>query len=234
MPRTKHSSRRESYGISEWEDTDIAKNSEDDDERNGEVLNDDFSNLLAINEDSNYNLLHQVNKRVSLETLFNKIGIKFEELNSPSGWNLKALCPFKDHHDKRPSFGYNQSENVFNCFGCSRAGGPAQFTSYYEDIDLDNAINKLIPLCGGLEEENEVHEQHQFLSSINDLLFQFADMNYQFLHDNKFSDQAFDYAKNINMLFDFYIQNSIRNKSFNREGIIARLNLCKQKLQGFI
>lgn len=31
-------------------------------------------------------------------------------------------CPFPDHNDSKPSFSYNDTKQIFNCFGCERGG----------------------------------------------------------------------------------------------------------------
>ncbi len=40
-----------------------------------------------------------------------------------NGKGYVCRCPFPDHEDKTPSFIVTPHENLFNCFGCSRAKG---------------------------------------------------------------------------------------------------------------
>lgn len=89
-------------------------------------------------------LISLVNDKVSLATLFNRYKIALEDQESSTGWAFKSYCPLPDHDDSSPSFGYNPLENCWNCFGCKRGGGPAQFVHFMERISLEDAANKLL------------------------------------------------------------------------------------------
>ena len=76
-----------------------------------DVENNDHKNLSQ-------KLIDLANTKVSLDTIFSKYKVNLEPSHGLSGWELKGSCPFPDHNDKRPSFGYNPSVGIFNCFGC--------------------------------------------------------------------------------------------------------------------
>lgn len=230
MPRTTNRRRPESFCLSEWKDSDPSENSQDSNQND-----DEFINLNNVELFDSTNLLAILNKQVSLQDILRSFSVKFTETPSPSGWSLKSCCPFKDHRDSSPSFFYNQQENIFNCFGCSRGGGPVQFVSYYYDLTTPEAIDKLVSEYKNSLDFDDLEESipDVNISSIVDLLSEYSDFHYHFLKNHDFSNQAFEYIKNINMLFDCYIQTCIKNKSFNREAISARILLCKNKMDQF-
>ena len=52
-------------------------------------------------------LIAIANDRVSLASVLKSYKIQFIQEYSPSGWSFKTCCPFPDHSEKMPSFGFN-------------------------------------------------------------------------------------------------------------------------------
>src|ERR1700749_919698 len=92
---------------------------------------DEFSDsgfdLYFKNKNLDQKLIKLANDRISLAKVFKKYEIEFKQQYSPSGWTHRSLCPFKDHNERTPSFGYNPQEDKFYCFGCQRGGKAVQF-----------------------------------------------------------------------------------------------------------
>ncbi len=53
----------------------------------------------------------------------------------------RALCPF--HHDTKPSFYVNPSQQLFHCFGCKESGNVIHFIMKYEKIGFLEAVKSL-------------------------------------------------------------------------------------------
>lgn len=237
MPGSSSQSRSKSSSVFQWENEYSQQASEPD------QLNDEIENYRHLNDQQiidgyfagldsisfNDNIVHRINKKISLDSILNHFGISFEQTYSPSGWSQKSICPFKDHNDSSPSFYVNQNDNCFNCFGCSRAGGPVQFVAYYLDLTFNQALDRLSEFNPEIIEEAEANHQVS-LESFKDSLFEFAEINSSFLNKHQYSPESFEFASHINMAFDFYIQNCLKNKEFNKEAIDARIRLYSNKL----
>lgn len=59
----------------------------------------------------------------------------------PAGRELVGRCPF--HADSTPSMYVNDENGVFHCFGCEAAGDAIDFVQRYENVDFDEACERL-------------------------------------------------------------------------------------------
>ena len=57
-----------------------------------------------------------------------------------------GLCPF--HNEKTPSFSVSAEKGLFHCFGCKASGDIVKFVMLYNNIDYDQAIEKLATETG--------------------------------------------------------------------------------------
>jgi hypothetical protein len=57
------------------------------------------------------------------------------------GSKKNICCPFPDHDDKNPSFSINESDDLFNCFGCNRKGSSIDFIMEYKGVSKAEACN---------------------------------------------------------------------------------------------
>lgn len=86
------------------------------------------------------------------------------------GRYYRALCPF--HHDTKPSFYVNPSQQLFHCFGCKESGNIIHFIMKYEKIEFPDAVRFLAEKLGITfveekeEKENrEIYEVLKFASN---------------------------------------------------------------------
>ena len=63
-----------------------------------------------------------------------------------NGKNYKCLCPF--HDDKHPSLHIDINKDIYKCFSCGAGGGILKFVMEYENIDINNAKNKINSILG--------------------------------------------------------------------------------------
>jgi hypothetical protein len=217
--------RSKSYSQSDWENPDPGEDHPEDESQAGcEISKID----LDFTEKHQNFLIYTVNKSYSLERCFDELNVQFIDTYSPSGWSLKSSCPFPDHNDSSPSFFFNSEENIFNCFGCSRGGGPVQFLAYLRHKDPIEIAQELISHNQVLSELEK--EQQDSLFSIQDLLFEFADAFFQFI--SKFP-KAQPFADNVSKCFDFYVRNCMVQNKFNRKQLEAILIWCKEKFTNY-
>ena len=72
---------------------------------------------------------------------------EIEFIESGNNW-LNCSCPFPDHNDRSPSFGYNIESDHFNCFGCGETGNLINLVQKIESISFPAAIQKLSIAAG--------------------------------------------------------------------------------------
>ena len=59
-----------------------------------------------------------------------------------NGW-CNGRCPFPDHADTNPSFGYNRYTGAFKCFGCNRSGDLIKFDQLIAGGSYRDALLRL-------------------------------------------------------------------------------------------
>ncbi|MBN1150756.1 DNA primase [candidate division WOR-3 bacterium] len=87
---------------------------------------------------------------------------------TPSGKDLKGLCPF--HTEKTPSFTVSPQKNLFYCFGCGAGGNAYNFLMRIENIDFPEALRRLakragVSLSDSSGAENELYKVMEFACS---------------------------------------------------------------------
>jgi hypothetical protein len=180
-----------------------------------------------------FKLIKIVNSKISLDSVLSKYEIRFEEVYNVTGWTKKCSCPFKDHNDSSPSFGFNPKLDVFNCFGCHRSGRAVEFYAYYENISIYEAAHilaKSIDLdnISDIEIENDLD-----FNKFQEIIFDYADFIRKFKRDNKNNLEIIKYVENITWNLDVYIrQHSIYN-SFILDDLNARIFKLKEQLSYF-
>jgi DNA primase len=112
-------------------------------------------------------IIKALDSRAFLE---NEYEIEFVE--SGNNW-LNCSCPFPDHNDRSPSFGYNIESDHFNCFGCGETGNLIHLVQKIESISFPAAIQKL-SIAAGVSDQAEEYEMsltvNKIRSTINDYL----------------------------------------------------------------
>ena len=64
-----------------------------------------------------------------------------------SDW-ANTRCPMPNHDDGNPSFGVNQTNNTYNCFGCNCSGDMVKLVQDVEGLNFIEAIEKLSKFAG--------------------------------------------------------------------------------------
>jgi hypothetical protein len=156
------------------------------------------------------NIIDQANVIVSLKSVLNKYHICLNN-EIQAGW-INFCCPFPDHKDTNPSFGYNIDKDWFNCYGCKRSGRAVQFISYMENRDFKSiAIEILENKENSDDEYNEIEQDEVEDEFLDELLFSFADDIREFKNKYKDNPKAEKYADDIAEPADLYIMQSAGN-----------------------
>lgn len=182
-------------------------------------------------KDLNSSLIRLANEKVSLAKILSNYHIDFKQQYSPSGWTHTAVCPFKDHQDSTPSFGYNSKEDRFNCFGCSRGGRAVQFLSYMEgrpQIEIAKGLLEKTISADEIIAEIEVID-----SKVQEALFAYAEMISDFVDKHDQSNHIIKYVDAITWPLDAYIRNHLPSGTIDLAQLEARLKICKDRLDNY-
>jgi hypothetical protein len=172
------------------------------------------------------------NEKVPLNSIIHNFGIIFTEKYSPSGWTLQANCPFKDHQDSTPSFGFNPKSGWFNCFGCNRKGRSVSFLSFIKGISPVEAAHWLLKNKSSYEDViTELEENNK--SIINDLLLSFSIYVNDFLKKNKNNADAFLHAEKVTESLDIYLLKNMIEKDIDIDNFSIRLEKTKKYLDNY-
>lgn len=183
-------------------------------------------------EVSDKDLIDFVNKNVPLTLIFEKYNINFETKYSPTGWTQICRCPFKDHNDKFPSFGYNPREGCFYCFGCQRGGRAVQFISFMENI---SPISVARTLAKELKYHNDIiDDDNKFdYKRLEKLLFRYSDFILDFKTRNNFSKIAIQYADDITWSLDVYLRKHVMRDDIILDDLEQRIEKLKEQINLF-
>jgi hypothetical protein len=184
------------------------------------------------NKDVDAKLIRLANNKTSLASILLKYNISFIESYSPSGWTHKARCPFPDHRDSSPSFGYNPEQGIFNCFGCLRRGGAVQFISSIENTPPIEVAKRLLADSGPLQEivETLANEPEK---EIDNYLFEFSSYVCDFLSKHKDNIKALPFVEAITWSLDVYLSKNVMRGEVKEENVQARLSKLKEHLDSF-
>lgn len=181
-----------------------------------------FSNDLGI--------INKANNSLPLHILLAKYNINFENKYSTTGWTQFCRCPFKDHADSSPSFGYNSIKDCFNCFGCNRGGRSVQFLSYIKDISQEEAATRILHDFSSNFEFDDV--EHLNIEKVETLLFEYADYIREFKKKYN-NDIAIKYAEDVTWSLDVYLRKQVSGGVISIENLENRIIKLKEQLDVF-
>jgi hypothetical protein len=179
-------------------------------------------------------IIEIVNKNIPLHIVLGKYNIVFEERYSATGWTHVCKCPFKDHYDKLPSFGYNPNQDVFNCFGCHRSGKTVQFIAYMEELSFREVAETLLDEIAYRDnvESKDISEEVNY-AEIEKLLMGYADYVLVFKRKYNFSDVAVKYAEAVTWNLDVYLRKNAMSGTITIDNLRARIEKLKDQIDAF-
>ena len=170
------------------------------------------------------------NSKVSLAQVFEQYNIQFDIKYSSNGWTHVCPCPFTDHNDQSPSFGYNPEEGRFNCFGCHRSGRAVQFIAFMENqavIDVAKNLLKNVISDG----ETPIKNKQFDYKRLESLIFDFADCVRNFRIEHKGNQTATTYIDNITWGIDLYLDKNALSQDINVDQLDLMIERLKEKIE---
>lgn len=176
-------------------------------------------------------LINKANKNINLKNVFDIYHISFFTTYSPSGWTHKCSCPLPEHKDNTPSFCFNPDENRFNCFGCSKGGGPVQFYSLMNKTSAVEAARVLLKNSNLLDTIiNEIRDTQD--EEIDKLLLSFSNSINHLIKSSK-NKNVLQFAESLTWSLDVYLEKHIPRRSLNLDNLSVRINLLLGKINKY-
>ena len=177
-------------------------------------------------------IIRKANSLIRLSSVIFKQNINFEHIDTPSGWTHKSRCPFPDHNDGSPSFGYNSKDDRFNCFGCGRGGGSVQFLAALQQRPQLEIAKEL--LSRQLEYEDVISEiEDKTFDKTEALLTQFSTAIQQFLIAQSDKNKALQFVEKLTWNVDLYIAKHVMKGTVDVDNLAFRLDSLLQKLKEY-
>lgn len=177
-------------------------------------------------------IIRKANASVRLSSVIFSFKIEWERTNTPSGWTHKCCCPFPDHNDNRPSFGYNSKDDRFWCFGCQKAGGTVQFLAALRMKEPFDIAKELLS-NSNLTESVIVELEDKNFSKNDEMLLNFSKRVYSFLQAQNRSEKAIEHVEKVTWNLDMYLQKHAMEGSIDTESLEVRLQKLTERLTEF-
>lgn len=176
-------------------------------------------------------IIRKANAVVRLSSIIFKFKIEFDRIDTPSGWTHKSRCPFPDHNDRGPSFGFNSKDDRFNCFGCGRGGGSVQFLSALQNREQYDVAKELLSSKGTEEVIVEIEDKNS--SRSDDMLLVFSKTIHEFLACHRGNKKALEYVEKLTWNLDMYLDKHAMAGSIDADALSARLEKLIERLNEF-
>lgn len=181
------------------------------------------------------NLIALANRRVRLASVIFSHSIQFQiQPYITTGWTHKARCPFPDHRDSSPSFGYNSKDDKFLCFGCNRSGYAVEFLANISGRTRLEVAKAILAASGSTEdtiEELEAVDDDALI--IDELLLGLAAYVREFLAKHKTNENSIKYSEDVLWWVDLYLNKKAMTGTLSVEIMEARIAKAKEKLDLF-
>jgi len=124
-------------------------------------------------------------------------------------------------------------ENRFNCFGCSRGGGPVQFLSFYTGKKPGVIAKELLITYGEFDDVvEEINDELQ--KKVDDLILNSSTFFKNFGKKHQNNEKLIKFMENLLWSFDIYLERlNFANSNVEIENLEARIDIIKRKLGKF-
>lgn len=185
-------------------------------------------------EISDQEIIRIVNDTFPLYVVLRDYNIQFERQYSPTGWTHRCACPFKDHNDTAPSFGYNSKEDRFNCFGCNRHGRTVQFLAYIRGVSVVSVARELYFNDIVYNDNLNVSDDNLIdYGKLDDLLFDYANYVREFKSRHGNDIYVVKYADAVTWNLDVYLRKHAMRCSIVLDDLVVRINKLKEQIDAY-
>lgn len=189
------------------------------------------TNVRTSVQNLDYKLIRAANTLISLQSVLKQYSVDLEQQYSSSGWTHKGTCPFPAHKDNRPSFGYNSTEDRFNCFGCKRSGRSVEFIAFMKGKTRIQAAKELIGDVSSLEDIPGFEDEMFDYKRLEDLLFGYSDTLREFKRSNNNSIQVMEYAAAVTWNLDLYLRKNVPFNSVVLDDLEVRISKLIEQIE---
>ena len=131
----------------------------------------------------NYKLVLIANEKISLNSVLKRYQIVMQKIND-NNWSHMGVCPFPMHNDVNASFGYNPSEDRFNCLGCKKSGRAVEFISFMEQRSRAEIAKEILESLN-VSQDDIINFDGEIADSRSyDMLYEFSEYARNFILNN--------------------------------------------------
>jgi hypothetical protein len=172
---------------------------------------------------ANNQLRSLINKKLNAKEVLRKLGIKFKD----SGEECVFNCVF--HDDKNPSCSVNTKKNLFQCFGCRKAGDLIYLISHVRKISVDSVIEENVTLASFPKTLNDYEQYMKVTEEPIDPDEEYVE-DLEFLIDTSYSllKMYYDKMKRLPVFSDYEVK--YHRLSTNIENLEYELSFCRVEL----
>lgn len=177
-------------------------------------------------------LIYEANKLLPLSSIIFKYNIAWNVAENQSGWTHKSCCPFPDHQDTTPSFGYNSKDDRFHCFGCHRSGNSVQFLAFINNKSIVETAKEVIFRFKSSEEVIIELDDSQS-DKTDEILNAFSKDARIFLQAHADNPKALQYLESVTWNLDVYLEKNTMSGTINFDSLQARIEKLREYLTLF-
>jgi len=181
--------------------------------------------------------IRAANRKVRLYSILKSYNVQTPKAYSGQVWSNLIPCPFPDHKDRTPSFGYNFVQDRFNCFGCKKSGRAVEFIAGKEGKKKILVAESILEHYADAEYLEDLPEEEEEDPRVQELLFQMSETIREAIQKSKGEATALKNIDKIIWWFDMYIavragqKNNCRSSNIGVEELEARVFKAKSLLE---
>lgn len=191
---------------------------------------DSFDSTAEDLKNQNIKLIKAVNQKYPLINVLKKYRVDLKKVTDIGDWTHHARCPFPDHRDSNPSFGYNSKEDRFYCFGCRRSGRSVEFISQIESLPKVSVARDILIELKISEEDiksNDLLSELDHGEEINNILIDFSIFINNLFTKYKNNIELIKFISDTIFTIDMYLYHSVPKNRINPIELNARIEKCK-------
>lgn len=169
---------------------------------------------------NDFNKIKVANSKIQLYAVLKSYKVYVYRNHNNKKWSELIQCPFPDHKDKTPSFGYNYYQNSFHCFGCNRSGKSVEFISAKENKSRIAVAESILDFYADADIIDEVIEEEQIDPRIEKLLLSMAESVRAAIKNANGNRKIIANIDKIIWWFDSYLTLKVGSKHMHRSSKI--------------
>lgn len=170
-------------------------------------------------------LIKKANSYIKLISVLKEYNIKIQP-NGRDDWSKPMNCPFPDHKDSSPSFGYNYKTDSYHCFVCGH-GRAVEFMAKKSREPIRKVAVFLLNNIN-IDPYKEETVETEDSSVINSKIIEFLQFVSSKFQANKKNPEKILYFEKLMWRFDTFIVKSFDKSGFSSKVLDSEIERIKE------